>query len=307
VSSPLLLTVYCLLILAASLAGGWIPLLIRLTHTRMQVATSFVAGLMLGVGTLHLLPHAYFELKSMDRAVAWLLGGFVVMFLIERFFHFHHHDVPEDSPEGHEHCCAAAEAAADGHPEGTHDHTLADKSARHLSWVGAALGLGLHTLINGIALAASVASDAHGAAGTWLGLGTFLVIFLHKPFDALAIATLMAAGGWSRCWRHVVNGAFALLIPLGVVLFYLGLGQFSETGHVYYGAALAFAAGTFICIAASDLLPELQFHAHDHVKLTGALFAGLALAVVIGQFETTGHEHHETPAEAAAESGQTHP
>src|SRR6266508_936836 len=94
-----LLTIYCILILLASLAGGWIPHLIRLTHTRLQVATSFVAGLMLGVGVLHLLPHAWHQIQSIDRVASWLLGGFLVMFLIQRFFHFHHHDVPDEAPE----------------------------------------------------------------------------------------------------------------------------------------------------------------------------------------------------------------
>jgi zinc and cadmium transporter len=291
----MLLVVYCLLILGASLAGGLIPTLVRLTHTRMQVATSFVAGLMLGVGVLHLLPHAFFQLGSIDRTVAWLLGGFLVMYFIQRFFHFHHHDVPEEAPEGLEPCCHHEHPQVSGaRPTGyAHDHTLAEKSARHLSWSGAALGLTLHTLIDGIALAASVEAEAvHGGAGWLLGLGTFLVIILHKPFDALAIATLMTVGGWSKQWRHVVNAAFALMIPVGVLLFHLGAGSIAQDGGAYLGAALAFAAGTFICIAASDLLPELQFHAHDRVKLSVALVAGLSLSVIIGWFETAGHDHH---------------
>jgi zinc and cadmium transporter len=295
VSPVLLLILYCLLILCASLAGGLIPTLVRLTHTRMQVATSFVAGLMLGVGVLHLLPHAFFQLDSIDRTVAWLLGGFLVMYLIQRFFHFHHHDVPEEAPEGREACCDHDHS----HPHEAqqisvrHDHTLAEKSARHLSWSGAALGLTLHTLIDGIALAASVQAEAlHGEVGLLLGLGTFLVIILHKPFDALAIATLMAAGGWSKRWRHAVNASFALMIPVGVIFFHLGAGAIADEGGAYLGAALAFAAGTFICIAASDLLPELQFHAHDRFKLSVALVAGLALSVAIGLFETAGHDHH---------------
>ena len=44
---PLLLAGYCVLIIVASLAGGWLPLAARLTHTRLQVAISFVAGLQL--------------------------------------------------------------------------------------------------------------------------------------------------------------------------------------------------------------------------------------------------------------------
>ena len=290
-----LLILYCLLILTASLAGGFLPSWWRLTHTRLQVATSFVAGLMLGVGVLHLLPHAWHQLESVDRAASWLLAGFLVMFLIQRFFHFHHHDVPDEAPEraeacGCEHHDHTHEREADQHT----DHTLAGKSARNLSWGGAAFGLTLHTLIDGIALAASVEAEAHGEAGAGLlGLGTFLVIILHKPFDAMAITTLMAAGGWSKRARHWVNAAFALVIPVGVLLFHLGANQFSGAAGVFLGSALAFAAGTFLCIAASDLLPELQFHAHDRFKLSFALAAGLLFSVLIGRFETSGHDHHQ--------------
>lgn len=289
------LVVYCALILLASLAGGWIPQLFRLTHVRLQVATSLVAGLMLGVGLLHLLPHAWHELESIDRAVQWMLAGFLGMFFLQRFFHFHHHDVPEESPEGVEGCCDTEHVP----PEHAHDHahaehTLAHKSASQLSWSGAALGLGLHTLIDGVALAASVEAEAHGGTARWVvGFGTFLVIILHKPFDAMAIATLMAKEGWSSASRNLVNALFALVIPLGVLGFHFGAGQFGEEAHVFLGSALAFAAGTFLCIATSDLLPELQFHSHDRVKLSAALLVGLALAAVIGRFESTGHDHHE--------------
>jgi zinc and cadmium transporter len=83
---------------------------------------------------------------------------------------------------------------------------------------------------------------------------------------------------------------FALAIPLGAALFYLGAGQFSH--EQFLGAALAFTAGTFLCISTSDLLPEIQFHTHDRLKLSFALLAGLGMAAFIGQFETAGHDHH---------------
>src|SRR5262249_52888265 len=43
------------------------------------------------------------------------------------------------------------------------------------------------------------------------------------------------------------------------------------------GAALAISAGTFLFIALSDLLPEVQFHRHDRVPLSLALILGLLL------------------------------
>src|ERR1700759_2135670 len=155
ISSGWLLAIYCVLVLLASLAVGWLPLLIRLTHTRLQVAISLVAGLMLGIAMLHFLPDAAEHLGSLDRTVGWMLGGFLAMFFLQRYFHFHHHDLPEGDPGD---CCH------DHHEPHKHDHshTLANISARQMSWVGTALGLTFHSLLDGLALAAAVEVGAHG-------------------------------------------------------------------------------------------------------------------------------------------------
>ena len=274
-SPTLALGTYCLLALLAALAGGALPNLVRLTHTRLQLAVSFVAGLMLGLAVLGLLPHAVRESDSIERVVEWLLGGFVTMFLLQRFLPFHHHDVPEGNPL--EPC---------GHP-----HSLAERSARSLSWMGLALGLSLHSIFDGLAMAAAVASGTHGHAGA-LGLGTALAVILHKPFGALAITTLMAASGMARSSRHVVNLAFALITPLGALLFYLGAGPWAHEHPAWLALALAFCAGTFLCIASADLLPELQFHRHDRIALTLALLAGLGVALTITRFAHPGHDHN---------------
>ena len=277
-----LLVIYCALVLLASLAGGWLLLLVHLTHTRLQMAVSFVAGLMLGIALLHFLPDAEEQLHSLNRTVDWLLGGFLTMFFVQRFFHFHHHDLPEGDPEdGCEHDHSHEQSHGE---QGEHARTLADKSARQLSWVGTALGLTLHSLLDGLALAAAVAAGARGHAKL-AGLGVALVVILHKPFDAMAVSTLMAASGKSHFSRHILNGLFALASPIGAALFYLGANQFAANTPLL-GYALAFCAGSFLCIASADLLPELQFHSHDRFKLSAALIAGLAVAIIIGRFET---------------------
>lgn len=300
-----LLLLYCTMILLASLAGGWIPLMIRLTHTRLEIASSFISGLMLGVGLLHLLPHALFEIGSIDRAMQWLLAGFLFTFLIQRFFHHHMHDLPMESqpqesgdPKGSSH----SHATCDDPSHQDHHHSSAQTMVepyieraigKRWSWLGAGMGLALHTLINGMVLAASIQTEMQHSEGIrWAGLGTFLVILLHKPFDAWTIGTLMSTGGWSKGQRHFVNAIFALIIPIGVMLFLTGFHWASGENHQVLGYALAFAAGTFLCIASIDLLPELQFHKHDRVKLTVALAVGLGFAVLIGKFESSGHDHH---------------
>lgn len=272
------LAVYCLAAFLAALGGGLLPSLVHLTHARMQIAISFVAGLMLGLALLGLAPHAMDHLGSARQGTAWLLAGFLAMFLLQRFLPFHHHDVAEGSPL---------------EPCG-HTHSLAERSARTLSWVGIALGLSVHSVFDGLAMAAAAAAGQHGH-GSGLGLGTALAVILHKPFGALAITTLMTVGSASRSSRWLVNVGFALVTPVGALLFFLGGGHVVAEHPDWLGAALAFCAGTFLYISAADLLPELQFHRHDRVPLSLALLAGVGIALLIVRF---GHveEAHGHPA-----------
>src|SRR5438477_4720123 len=149
----LLLTTYCICVAAASLAGGALPGLVKLTHRRMQFAMSFVGGLMLGVALLHLLPHSLAEQGSIDRVAGWTLGGLLTMFLLIRVFHVHAHehgdtsDLVDSHPYSHEGSCE--------HQHEHHDHV---PGQHPFSWLGLALGLSLHTLIDGLALGAAVAA-----------------------------------------------------------------------------------------------------------------------------------------------------
>ena len=135
--------------------------------------------------------------------------------------------------------------------------------------------------------------SANPTPAPW-GLGVFFAIALHKPLDALSIATLMKAGGWSKTAQWMVNFCFAMMCPLGAALFMLGFGQFGFAPSRVLGAALGFSAGTFLCISLSDLLPEVQFHTHDRFKLSCALLLGVALAYGIGRLEHP-HAHHPVP------------
>ncbi|MBN7795044.1 ZIP family metal transporter [Parahaliea mediterranea] len=267
-SPALLLSLYCIAIALFSFLGGLLADRVRMTHTRTQVIMSFVSGLMLGVAFYHLVPHSM-ALRGGENAadftVWWVIIGLISMLLLLRTFHFHQHDF---SHEEHEH----------------HHHET--PSVHSLSWVGIALGLAVHTLIDGVALGAVLQGEVagHGLAGL-LGMGVFLAILLHKPLDAMSIITVMEAGGWSRSARRVANVVFALMCPLGALLFYFGVDLLGDARHYGVAVALAFSAGAFICIALSDLLPEVHFHSHDRGKLTLAFLAGIALAYSIGSLE----------------------
>jgi zinc and cadmium transporter len=316
-TATLLLLIYCVFIVVASLAGGGLPFLVRLTHRHMQLAMSTVGGFMLGIALLHLIPHSYAELGNLDLTVGWTLAGLLAMFLLIRVFHVHAHEHGDATHEhGREHQPHADCEHPDHehHPHPDHDHAcLHDAAHEHagsgshrFSWLGLALGLTLHTIMDGLALGAAVVADAHHeGAPTWalFGLGTFLAVLLHKPLDSLSITSLMAAGGWSTRAAFIANLLFALMCPLGAIVFVLGLDQLGSQQHLVVGCALAFAAGVFLCISLADLLPELTFHAHDRMPLTAALFLGVGLAWAIGYFEPK-HAHQHGHEHSAQEHGE---
>jgi zinc and cadmium transporter len=272
------LAVQCVLIVLASLAGGSLPEWIRLTHRRMQFAMSFVGGLMLGIALLQLLPHAAAELGSLREAGQATLLGLLLMFFLLRMFHFHEHE-PLERPHGEQSC------------DHDHDHGDAGHAAHleervhRLSWGGVAFGLALHTLIDGMALAAAVRADTELGLKWLAGAGVFAAIVLHKPLDAVSITSLMTAGGWSQPARITVNTVFAAMCPVGALLFALGVQQFAGIEGQLVGSMLGLSAGVFLCISMSDLLPEIEFHAHDRFWLTVTLVAGVAAAMCLSLLE----------------------
>ena len=328
-SPAMQLTVYCAAVGFASLVGGACAASFKLGHRRLQFALSFVAGTMLGVGVLHLLPHAVIlAIESgsgatshgalhagLDGVMLATVLGFVAMFLLERFFHFHQHETPEEA--GHHDCCEDAcdahagkpspsQSAKDSHAH-SHSHTHAPRAkVTELGWIGAAIGLTLHSVLEGVALGAAVlAGNAHDSVGALAGLSTFVVILLHKPFDGLTVATLVRAAGRPAGFAHAVNAVFALVVPLGAAALWFGV---SKDGASLLPLALAFSAGTFLCIATSDVLPELQFHRHDRIGLSAALLLGLGLAAGIARIESSVAQSHDHahPAEATPSKEHDH-
>jgi zinc and cadmium transporter len=267
---PVVLTVYCGLIVVVSLLGGLTPLALVLSHTRLQVYLSFSAGTMLGAAFFHMLPESV-ELGG-PGTIQWTAMGLLALFFLERFFSFHQHE--------------SNGSDAGPHPGHDHDHDHAhhhggrrEVGGHPLSWGTAAFGLAVHSLVGGVALASAVAADfaEQGRVGG-MAWGVFLATVLHKPADAMTIVSLMIRAGVPVRPAHLVNLGFALMIPLGAALFFAGVDRLApHQAETLTAIALAFSAGTFLCISLSDLLPELQFHSHDRMKLSLALLAGFLL------------------------------
>src|SRR5437868_3985934 len=174
-NATLWLLSYSVGILLFSLCGGFLPLVWRPGHARLQVYLSLSAGVMLGAAFFHLMPEA---LEMAGPLFGWWISlGVVGLFCIERFLAPHTHEPPAAGAKGH-----------------IHDHGAPPPVA---GWM-AVLGLSIHTFMNGVGLAGAVQFDADAQVDGSLilpGVALFLAVMLHKPADALAITTLLGRKG----------------------------------------------------------------------------------------------------------------
>ena len=280
----LVLSAYSAGIFAASFLSGKLAALGTMTHTRTQIVMSLVAGFILGIAMFHLLPHSLERISEPDmveKAVGWMVLGMVLMIFLLRIFHFHQHDFSSE--------------ASDLYDDHDHGHGVVDSR----SLFGVAIGLGVHTVTEGIALGTSMKmGPPHENDVALAGLGVFLAILLHKPLDAYSIIGMMKSAGHSQRARTVANVGFAMLCPLVALASFGGVELLGSEEGAIVGYVLAFAAGAFLCIALSDLLPEIHFHSHDRGKLIASLLVGIGLAYALYYVESSaihghGMETHE--------------
>ena len=256
---------YVLATFAISFSFGQLSGHGRVSHLRVQLVTSLVAGFILGIALFHLIPGAMDAMAGPDSAHQAALGiglGIVAMVMLLRFF----------SHPDHVTC----------DPSGT-TSGLPGVGIRRASFVSVAGGLALHATTEGLALGAAVQASQSPSGPTLLpGFGVFLAVALHKPLDAYSVLSMMRGAGYSRRTRTLFNLGFATVCPLVAIAAYVVTGLMGEmqdgstTGYL-----MAFGAGVFLCIALSDLLPEIRFHSHDRVKLLVAFLIGIAVSYAL--------------------------
>ena len=110
------------------------------------------------------------------------------------------------------------------------------------------IGDGIHNFIGGIAVAATFIIDIR------LGISTWLAAAAHEVPQELGDFAVLVHGGWSRKKALLLNLLSASTFLLGGLLTYL----LSFNDWIFY--LIPFAAGNFIYIGASDLIPEVNKH-----------------------------------------------
>ncbi|MDD5101390.1 MAG: ZIP family metal transporter [Endomicrobiaceae bacterium] len=132
-------------------------------------------------------------------------------------------------------------------------------------------GLAMHSFFDGI-----IISIGFGVNST-IGLLTTLAIILHKMPDGITITGILLHSNMKT--KKIISYSLlvALFTPIGTAL---GLIFFNYISQEIMGIFLAFTAGTFIYLSASDLIPET--HKASNKKAGICLFFGVILVAFVG-------------------------
>jgi zinc transporter ZupT len=265
------------LILGAALPNA--PLLRRhLFYHRLSLLIGFSAGLMLATALHDLIPEA---LEVNPHNAMWGAGaGFLILYFAERMTHFHacrHRDCAvevEDEPDEE---IAPLRADAGSTPAATHSHSHGHAHAPLNSHAPhghadtmALVGMGIHNFSDGLTMAAALAVS--GA----LGLVVVFAVVLHQMAAGVSVGAIMLRAG--RSHRRVIasTATIAFCILLGALFYHFAI----PVGPSSQGIILGLAGGSFLYVAACDLLPEA--HSGDEGwSVTAATIGGYAFALFV--------------------------
>jgi zinc transporter ZupT len=234
---PLALTLGLLTTLANA-AGSYLAIAPRVPRLSMMNALIGVSGgFILSVALLEMVPEA---LEGGEFIAVTIVGGYLLMYLIEQYFAAHAHEPLE----------RALVPAGAGHDEdGEHAlHTEFLHGPRRITRqaaIAAFAGFLAHDFLDGLAIGAGLLAESS------VGLLVFLGVLLHEVPAGLSVATLMRAAGSSRLASFLSGVGIGLVTLPGILLPFL-VGEISgEFTHVFLGLA----AGTFLYISTTVLIP----------------------------------------------------
>lgn len=219
---------------AANFLGSYLAVAYR-HPPRILLASSiaFGGGFLLAAALLELIPESVEGRPSMPVFVAL---GYLVVYLGEQLFNVHLHTIPDVREPDHA-------------PGAVPLHTLtAATLLLPATALATLMAFNIHDFIDGLAIGAGmVQSDT-------LGVLAFLAVLSHELPAGFVIATVIRASGRGRTTALLAGASIGVITLLGIAVpFWVG-----EVSEFAADAFLALAAGSFIYIGASILIPAVE-------------------------------------------------
>ncbi|MBI2146977.1 ZIP family metal transporter [Candidatus Woesearchaeota archaeon] len=204
---------------------------------------SFAAGALFGDAFLHLLPEAVEEAGFGLHVSLYILIGIAFSFVVEKVIHWRH--------------C----------------HLTMTKEHAHPFAVMNLTGDAVHNFIDGLVIGASY------LASFPVGVATTIAVVLHEIPQEIGDFGVLIHGGYTKGKALFFNFLTALTAVVGAII---ALAVGDATGSMT-SFLVPFAAGGFIYIAGSDLIPELhkEIKADRSILQLVSFLAGIGIMVAL--------------------------
>ncbi len=179
---------------------------------------SFSVGALFGDAFIHLIPEAIEETGFGLSISLFILFGIFFSFIVEKFLRWRHCHIPTSTE---------------------HPHSFA-----YMNLFGDAI----HNLIDGLIIGGSYVVNIP------VGIATTLAVIFHEIPQELGDFGVLVHGGFSKKKALCLNLLTALTAIIGTILALM----FGSNLEEFTPLLLSFAAGNFIYIAGSDLIPEIR-------------------------------------------------
>jgi zinc and cadmium transporter len=200
---------------------------------------SFSAGGLLGDAFIHLIPEAVGDAGLELSASILIILGILSSFIVERFLQWRHCHIPTSNE---------------------HPHSFA-----YMNLFGDAV----HNLIDGIIVGGSY------LASIPLGISTTIAVTFHEIPQELGDFSVLVYGGFNKRKALFFNFLTALTAIFGAIISFI-IGSAIEG---FVPLVIPFAAGNFIYIAGSDLIPELRKD-EPNLKKATLQVASISLGII---------------------------
>jgi|SRR3990170_8887179 len=206
----------------------------------LSLLVSLAVGALLGDAFIHLIPESFKSGNNATYVSLTVIAGILIFFILEKFLHWHHHT-----------------------------HSEEENSVIHPTGKMVLVSDGVHNFIDGLIIGASYLVSIE------VGIATTLAVMLHEIPQEIGDFGVLIYSGFTRTKALLFNFISGLAAVAGVlVALFLG-----STGELLIIWLLPIAAGGFIYIAMSDLIPELHKAEHD-LKHSILQFVFVALGII---------------------------
>lgn len=217
---------------------------------------SLAVGALFGDAIIHLIPEAFDGVKNPSEASLFILLGIISFLVLEKFLRWRH---------SHGHDCEGSECEQE--KEGL---------IKPIGFIVVASD-SVHNFIDGIIIGVSYLISIE------IGVATTVAIILHEIPQEISDFALLMHSGYTKKKALVFNFISSFFAVIGTIIVFV----FSASVESFVPYMIAFAAGGFLYIAGSDLVPEI--HKTSDLKKSFqqfiAIIVGIALMFILLAFD----------------------